>query len=169
MPHRDEVALILRERLIEHHGQTHPSLSEPPLNQFAANKLRTVDILHHPWPAGAALNILSVPASYDTRPPLSDKMSSGAFPKLVQCRLDLRGRDHVQALFSVWTGLPKPTRSTFDRAIEVDVPGIAGANRVNVSSIDHDGRCLDGGRNVHRTGVRGHEEVGGGDGGDQFR
>jgi hypothetical protein len=54
---RQSYRSLVRERLIEHHGQSHPSLSEPPLNQFAANKLRTVDILHHPWPAGAALHV----------------------------------------------------------------------------------------------------------------
>jgi hypothetical protein len=50
-----------------------PDLSE--LNQFVANESRTVDILHHLWPAGAALHLSKakvgmpdLPADIFTRP-----------------------------------------------------------------------------------------------------
>ena len=60
-----EVSVKICERL--------PVLSE--LNQFIANESRTVDILHHLWPAGAALHLSKtkvgmpdLPADFFTRP-----------------------------------------------------------------------------------------------------
>jgi hypothetical protein len=53
-----EVSVKICERL--------PDLSE--LNQFVANESRTVDILHHLWPAGAALHLSASPASLELDP-----------------------------------------------------------------------------------------------------
>ena len=90
------------------------------------------------------------------------------FPDPIHGGLDLVWRDHVQALYSKGARLAEPAGSTVDRAIEINIPGIAGRGRVDVPSVDHDCRRPDGSRNVHRARVRRNKDISRRDCGDKL-